>query len=141
MILPPLADRDYPDIEDLLITSDKVKNILSTLDCSKSTGCDQIGNRLLKKAAIPISQILCHIFNKSLTNGIYPETWKRAFVIPLYKKGIKSDINNYRPVSLLPCVSKVFEKLIFQHIFSYLRHNAILSPHQSGFINGDSCVN
>ena len=141
MILPPLADHDYPDIEDLLITSDQVKNILSTLDCSKWTGCDQIGNRLLKKAAIPISQILCHIFNKSLTNGIYPETWKRALVIPLYKKGIKSDINNYRPVSLLPCVSKVFEKLIFQHIFSYLRHNAILSPHQSGFINGDSCVN
>ena len=51
------------------------------------------------------------------------------------------DIYNYRPVSLLPCVSKVFEKLIFQHIFSYLRHNAILSPHQSGFINEDSCGN
>ena len=114
MILPPLADRDYPDIEDLLFTSDQVKNILSTLDCR----CDQIGDILLKEAAIPISPILCHIFNRSLTNGIYPETWKRALVIPLYKKGIKSDINNYRPVSLLPCVSKVFEKLIFQHIFS-----------------------
>ena len=110
MILPPLADRDYPDIEDLLITSDQVKNILSTLDCSKSTGCDQIANRLFKEAAIPISLILCHIFNKSLTNGIYPETWKRALVMPLYKKGIKSAINNYRPVSLLPCVSKGLEK-------------------------------
>ena len=141
MILPPLADRDYPDIEDLLITSDQGKNILSTLDCSKSTGCDQIGNRLLKEAAIPISPILCHIFNKSLTNGIYPEIWKRALVIPVYKKDIKSDINNYRLVSLFPCVSKVFEKIIFQHILSYLKHNAILSPHQSGFINGDSCVN
>ena len=107
MILPRLADRDYPDIEDLLITSELVKNILPTLDCSKSTGRDQISNRLLKEAAIPISLILCHICNRSLTNGIYPETWKRAVAIPLYRKGIKSDIINYRPVSLLPCVSKV----------------------------------
>ena len=126
MILPPLADRDYPDIEDLKITSDQVKHVLSTLHC-KSTGCDQIGNILLKEAAIPI---LCHIFNKFLTNGVYHETWKRTLVIPLYKTGIKSDIINYRPVSLHPCVSKVVDKLIFQHIFSYLKHNAILSPHQ-----------
>ena len=69
MVLPPLADRDYPDIEDFLITSDQVKNILSTIDRSKSTGCDQIGNILLKEAAIPISPILCHIFNKSLTTN------------------------------------------------------------------------
>ena len=78
MILPPLTDRDYADIEDLLITSDQVKNILATLDCSKSTGCDQIDSRLLKEAVIQFFLILCHIFNKSLTNGIYPKTWKRA---------------------------------------------------------------
>ena len=85
---PPIADRDYPDIEDLLITSDQVENILSTLDCSKSTGCDQIDDRLVKEAVIPISPILCHIFRKSLTNGTctYPETWKITLVTPLYKK-------------------------------------------------------
>ena len=117
MILPPLADRDYPEIEYLIITSDQVKNILSTLDCSKSTGCDQIGNSLLKEAAIPISPILCHIFSKSLTNGIYHETWKRALVIPLYKKAsslilIITDQYHYSLASLKS------SKNLYSNIFS-----------------------
>ena len=72
MILPPTRWSRICRYQDLLITSDQVENILSTLDCSKATGCDQIGSRLLKEYAIPISPILCHIFTKFLTKGIYP---------------------------------------------------------------------
>ena len=62
-------------------------------------------------------------------------------MIPLFKKGDKTDVNNYRPVSLLSCVSKIMEKVIFKKVYNYIRDNNLISPHQSGFKPGDSTVN
>ena len=61
--------------------------------------------------------------------------------MPLFKKGDASELNNYRPVSLLPCTSKILERTVFKNVYNYLRDNHILSPHQSGFQSGDSTVN
>ena len=87
MIIPPDTNLNYQNIDDLEISVDDVQHLLVNLNCNKATGVDQIGNRLLKEAAPSISQILSHIFNKSLADGIFPEYWKRAMVIPLFKKG------------------------------------------------------
>ena len=67
--------------------------------------------------------------------------WKHANVMPLFKKGDSSKLNNYRPVSLLSCTSKILERIVFKTVFNYLRDNNILTSHQSGFQPGDSTVN
>ena len=67
--------------------------------------------------------------------------WKHANVMPLFKKGDSSKWNNYRPVSLLSCTSKILERIVFKRVFNYLRDNNILTSHQSGFQPGDSTVN
>ena len=78
------------------------------------TGLDRITSKLLKMAASIIAPSLTSIFSKSILTRIYPNDWKAAKVTPLLKKGIKSDPNNYRPISVFPVVSKVFEKNCLQ---------------------------
>ena len=77
---------------------------------------------------------LCLLFNKSLHERVFPDQWKIAYVIPLFKSGDKSLPSNYRPVSLLSCVSKLLEKIVFKNIFNHLHGNKLLYKYQSGFI-------
>ena len=77
-----------------------------------------------------------------LQNGSFPDVWKEANVVPLYKgKGNKCDPNNYRPISLISCIGKLMERCVFKHVFNYLHTNNILTSVQSGFIPGDSTIN
>ena len=68
-----------------------------------------------------------------LSQGVYPERLKFALIKPIYKSGDKSSPSNYRPISLLPAFSKIFEKLIYERLFDHLSKNTILSEHQYGF--------
>ena len=120
---------------------EEVFKVLSKLDIDKATGPDCISNKLLHEAALPLAQPLSELLNFSLSLGKFPDTWKIAQVVPVFKKGDPLLCNNYRPISLLPCISKVFEKLLFDHIFAFLKHNHLLMENQSGFIPGDSTVN
>ena len=83
---------------------------------------------------------LVRLFNYSLVTCQIPNIWKTAHVIPIFKKGDKQEVSNYRPVSLLSVVSKCFEKIIFKHMFNFLSMNNILTQWQSGFTPGDSTV-
>ena len=85
---------------------DIVSNVLSKIDQKKATGLDMIPSNLLKMAANIVAPSLTSIFSKSILTGIYPNDWKMAKVTPLFKKGIKSDPNNYRPISVIPIISK-----------------------------------
>ena len=80
-----------------------------------------------------VAPSLTDIFTKSILTGIYPTEWKLARVTPIFKKGSKSDINNYRPISVIPVVSKVLEKLVYDQLYHYLNDNKLLSSCQSGF--------
>ncbi len=73
--------------------------------------------------------------------GFFPEVWKIAHVTPLFKKDDPQLCTNYRPISLLPCISKVFEKLLFNHIYSFLKAHGLIKENQSGFTPGDSTIN
>jgi hypothetical protein len=128
-------------IEPLVVQPEEVYKILVNLDPNKSTGPDGIGNRILKEAALPISKPMAELFNFCLSLGTFPEQWKLAQVIPIFKKGDPLQCTNYRPISLLPCISKVFERVLFNHIFHFLKTNDLINKHQSGFIPGDSTVN
>ena len=94
-----------------------------------------IPNRVLKEFnklfSIPISRI----FNLSIERGVFPQKMKIAIVIPVHKKDDTEDCNNYRPISLLPNISKLFEKLIKNRLSKFLEENKCLFSRQFGFRN------
>ena len=112
---------------------DVVINLLRNIDEKKATGLDMIPSKLLKMAASIVAPSLTAIFTKSIITGVYPTEWKMARVTPVFKKGVKSNLNNYRPISVIPVVSKVFEKIVYDQLYQYLNDNQLLSSCQSGF--------
>ena len=73
------------------------------------------------------------IFDKVLKTGIFPDQWKEANVTPVHKKNDKQIISTYRPISLLPILAKVFERIIFKHLYNHLMSNNLITKNQSGF--------
>ena len=96
-------------------------------------GLDGISCRLLKEAAPVITTSLTYIINLSIGSGIFPDDWKIARVSPVFKEDIKSDPNNYRPISVLPIVSKLIERIVFNQLYSFLVENDLLADSQHGF--------
>ena len=119
----------------------EVKSVLKSLPLGKASGPDEINNRILLELAEELSIPLCKLFNKSLNTSQIPSKWKDAHVCAIYKKGDPSQVNNYRPVSLLSNVDKVMERIIFKYIYNFLKDIEFLSSFQSGFVPGDSTVN
>ena len=91
----------------------EIIKIVSSLDNNKSPGHDCIGNYLLKNIISYVVDPLVHIVNLSLTSGLVPSNMKIAKVIPIFKKGDKCDVSNYRPISLLTTISKILERIIY----------------------------
>ena len=87
-----------------------------------------------------IARPLTLIFQNSLAAGILANHWKKAYIVPIHKKNDKQIVSNYRPVSLLPICSKIFEKLSFKEPFRFFEKRNLLSKHQSRFRPGDSCI-
>ena len=102
---------------DLTLNESKFLAALKTLEVGKATGPDEIPAKLLKQTASVIAPSLCKIYNKSLQLGSLPRDWKLANVVSVHKKGAKGHVENYRPISLLPIVSKVFERCVLNSIW------------------------
>ena len=111
----------------------KVCSLLSKLCKSKATGLDQISARLVRECSDVIAESLCTIFNCSIDTGIFPDDWKSAKVLPLFKQGERSEMGNYRPISIIPTVAKVFERIIYDQVYAFLTVNELISSFQSGF--------
>ena len=123
-------------ISDVLLTVEEVCLALNMLDVNKATGPDLIPALLLKNCAVNISPSLCDLFNKSLSSGILPSEWKLANITPIPKKSTFHDVSNYRLISLLSLVSKVFERCIYNHLIAHV-HQQIYEL-QYGFLRGRS---
>ena len=121
------------------ITDQDVLTAIKQLNNSKSRGIDNISIKMVKLSGNIIAPILRAIFNHFLSTGYYPQQWKEAIVTPVFKKGDKFCINNYRPVALLPICSKIFERLVLQQFSCHISNNNILSQKKHGFIKGKSC--
>ena len=112
-----------------------LNDIISIIRSLKSKKCNvnDFSPLILKKNAHHIAGPLTKLFNQSIQSGKFPDILKCANVIPLYKKGAKTDINNYRPISLLNVFSKIYEKVMKKFLVSFLDSNKILSKAQYGF--------
>ena len=99
----------------------------------ESVGTDKTSSYFLKLAVPYVSKSIAQLLNISTRNSIFPESEKTARVTPIFKEGDKSEPTNYRPISVLPVLTRLFEKLIFNQLFEYLNENNLLSQEQSGF--------
>lgn len=139
--LPPFRKLNDDSINTIVASEKEVLDLINVIDTSKSTGPDGISPRLLKAAGSSIVPSLTRLFNLCLLHKKIPDLWKKANVIPIHKKDDKDNVQNYRPVSILPVTSKIFEKILFKNIYNFLHSQKIISDHQSGFKPGDSTVN
>ena len=100
---------------------------------SQPTGINNICTKIIRECADLISVSLCDLFGKSLLFGIFPDDWKCARVTPLFKQSEASDLNNYRPISVISGIAKVFERIVYDQLYNFLSNEDIISTHQSGF--------
>ena len=100
---------------------------------SRSVVTDKISSCFLKFAMPYVSNSIAQLLNISTKNSIFPESWKTARVTPIFKEDNKSERSNYRPISVLPVQTRLFEKFIFDQLYKYLNDNNLLSKEQPGF--------
>ena len=96
-------------------------------------GSDGISTKILKMLCPDIIPHLTHLFNLCLSQGIFPSSLKRAVIVPIFKSGDRFAFNNYRPIAILPTISKILEKIVFYQLSSYLIEEELLLPSQFGF--------
>ena len=110
-----------------------VLTLINNLKNSNAYGYDEISNNLIKKCKFALCSPLEYMINLSFQNGIIPNRFKLAVVLPFYKKGDHNDYANYRAINLLPSFSKLFELSVEDQLTAFLKQSNILSPTQYGF--------
>jgi len=120
------------------ITENELLEIINSLLPKSSCGFDLLTNRMLKKERVLFSKLMIDLINETLTLGTFPEALKIAKVIPIFKKGDQSNMNNYRPIALLPVLSKVLEKVINKQLTTKLDELHLIDDNQYGFRTGHS---
>ena len=131
-------DHTKREVNDIQITEKKIKTVLESLLLNKSTGPDNIGNIVLKNCCKSLPKSLLLLYKTVMNKSVYPSYWKISQVSPVFKEGNKADVSCYRPISLLCCISKVFEKILFDHLYEHSRHK--LHENQFGFRRQRSAV-
>ena len=139
-VLPPLTYRTNKKLNSLRISEQDILLIIKAVDSSKAHGYENLSIKMIKFCEESITIPFKIIFEESLKCGVFPEIWKKVNVVPVHKKEDKTLVKNYRPISLLPIFSKIFERVIYNSIFNYFISNKLFTPSQSGFLPGDSCI-
>ncbi|KAA3680909.1 uncharacterized protein DEA37_0008638 [Paragonimus westermani] len=127
-------------LQDMTVNAESVLLILLGLNTKKSPGADEITPLILKQCARSLYTSLTDLFNLSLNCSMVPMDWKCGTITPIFKGGDRSDVSNYRPVTLLPVISKVLERLVANKLTKHLEGNNILSIAQHGFRKSHSCL-
>ena len=134
--LPALTAPDYPPLFNVRFRVQTVMQHLARQDPSKATGPDGITERVLKVCCQELAEQVARLYSLSFCCGLVPTMWKLASVIPVYKTPPKSDPFNYRPVSLLPILSKIIEAIVNRQLVSFLDRHHLLPDSQYGFCQG-----
>jgi hypothetical protein len=117
-----------------------ISKALLQLDSKKATGVDDLPAKYLKMAAHVIAKPLSVIINKSISQGVFPDAWKLAQVSPIHKGGSFTDVENFRPISILPVLSKLIERHVHKAFYNFLSSYELLCKCQSGFRSCHSCA-
>ena len=125
--------RSDPNFYFTPVDKDLVLTLITNLPNKTCSGIDNISNKLLKQIKHIIVQPLTLIINQSLTSGIYPDEFKISIITLLHKKDDRTVISNYRPISLLPTMSKIIERIMHSQLYAYLNENNLIAEQQYGF--------
>ena len=120
------------------ITDNDTRLAIDKLENKNSSGHDGISNKLLKVLKFELSKSLTLIINQMITTGVFLDSFKISKIIPLFKKGDSSLLSNYRPISLLPTISKIFERILYNQLYEYFNSNNLLAEQQYGFRSNHS---
>ena len=131
--LPNDQKPETPPFKFEAVTKEFITANLKKFKMKKSSGLDNISPRLLIDSAEIVDGPLTKIINASLTTGIIPDEWKCARVTPIFKKGKKAEMDNYRPIYVLPAASKLLERAVHSQLYFFLSKHQLLSPYQCGF--------
>ena len=137
--LPVFPSRTNLKLHNISVTPKMVGKVIMNLDLSKASGPDCFPVVVLKICEPELSYILAELFHKCLMESCFPDCWKVSSVVPVFKNvGERSTAKNYRSVSLLSVVSKVFEKLVNNRIVDHLEKCGLFSDFQYGFRSSQS---
>lgn len=123
----------------------EICKIVSTLNSRAAVGIDGVSTNFIKEHLNNLSVTIATLVNNIFDSKEFPSLFKTSKVVPIFKSGDKLDISNYRPISILPALSKIVEKILYQQIMDHLNSNNILSKHQYGFTKNSNttaaCLN
>ena len=131
---PPLLINNDNTLDDIDFDILSVANTLKALPNKNSSTHEDISYKILRNCYDIFAPTLCELFRISLDSGDIPEEWKHSTIIPIFKNGNKSHIQNYRPISLTSTTCRVFEKILSSEILKFFMKNNLFSQHQFGFI-------
>ena len=120
-------------IHEINVIEGFVYDFVREINICKSSGFSNISSTCLRDALLVLIPQLSYVFKQSIKTGFFPDKWKIATLVPIFKGGNKEDLSNYRPVSLLPVTGKIFEKILHYQIVNFLDNNDFLSDRQNGF--------
>ena len=115
------------------VTIKELKQAFFSLKTNKSPGYDQVNSDVIKNCFSELNYPIKYLFGKSIEKRVFPNALKTARVTPLFKGGDHSDMSNYRPISVLPCFSKILERIMYNRLYKYLTTEKLLYSKQFGF--------
>ena len=131
-----------PPVENVLnfdpFTTNEIIKLATDIEIDKSSGIPEFNSRIFKDVLQTIPGIFCNIYNKSLSEGVFPRSWSNWLVVPIPKAGSLQNVSNWRPISVLPIRGKILEHLVHSRLMPFLIDNQIISEHQYGFMPGKS---
>ena len=136
----PTNTRSITTFEECKTSFNEVLKLCKGIKIAKSSGYTHLSSKILKDSFLVLANQLTFLFNLSLSTSVFPEDWKSATIVPLYKGGPTSEVGNYRPVSLLPLPGKLLEKVVHSSMAGYLEGHELLTDAQNGFRRNRSTV-
>lgn len=128
------------EMDSINLSTRGIEVLLQGLNASKACGPDGLPNQSLQLCATSVAPYLKIIYNKSLEESSLPDDWKVGAIVPIYKSGPRSDVANYRPVSLTCVCCMVFEHILYTSVVAHINEHCLFNPAQHGFRKGLSCV-
>ena len=128
------VNKDKAKFHFKIIELKDIRDAFAKVKTTKSFGIDNLSSYLMKLALPYIENSLACLFSISIETSQFPDSWKVARITPIFKDGDNTVQSNYRPISVLPVISKLFEKLVFNQLYHYMNENGLFTSDQSGFL-------